>query len=134
MFLPFNFNSVEGVIDISSGEDDDDVVMVSGEEEDEGEMSEEDLAEAEDVNNSGSHINDMYNVADDQGRVLVNVGHPTADPDIYLSPLVAKHIKPHQVGGLFIKESLSCFSALLLKNLNSGSNMITLLKVYLQSM
>lgn len=84
------------MIDISSGEEDDDVVMVNSEEEEE-DMSDEDYAEAEDVNNSGSHINDMYNVPDEQGRVLVNVGHPTADPDIYLSPLVARHIKPHQV-------------------------------------
>jgi len=94
----------EGVIDISSGEDDDDVVMVPSEE-DEDDLSEEELADSEDVNNSGSHINDMYNVSDDQGRVLVNVGHPTADPDIYLSPLVGKHIKPHQVSRLVVKNS-----------------------------
>ena len=88
---------VEGVIDISSGEDDEDVVMVNSEEDEEEDMSDEDYAEAEDVNNSGSHINDVYNIPDDKGRVLVNVGHPTSDPDIYLSNLVAKHIKPHQV-------------------------------------
>ncbi|XP_053377474.1 helicase ARIP4-like [Mercenaria mercenaria] len=97
----------EGVIDISSGEDDEDVVMVNSEEEEEEEMSDEDYAEAEDVNNSGSHINDMYNIPDDQGRVLVNVGHPTSDPDIYLSNLVAKHIKPHQIGGVrFLYDNL----------------------------
>ncbi|WAR25686.1 ARIP4-like protein [Mya arenaria] len=98
----------EGVIDISSGEDDDDVVMVRDEDEDEGEdASDEDFAEAEDVNNSGSHINDQYNVPDEHGRVLVNVGHPTSDPDIYLSPLVAKCIKPHQIGGVrFLYDNL----------------------------
>ncbi|KAH3820380.1 helicase ARIP4-like isoform X2 [Dreissena polymorpha] len=100
----------EGVIDISSGEDDEDVVMLKseGDEEEEGEdMSDDDLAEAEDVNNSGSHINDQYNVPDENGKVLVNVGHPTSDPDIYLSPLVGKHIKPHQIGGVrFLYDNL----------------------------
>ena len=86
------------IIDISSGEDDDDCVMVHSEEEDEDEdLSDEDHAEAEDMNNSGSHINDMYNIPDKDGRVIVNVGHPTSDPDIYLSALIARNIKPHQV-------------------------------------
>ena len=71
--------------------------------------SDDDLAEAEDVNNSGSHINDQYNVRDENGNVLVNVGHPTADPDIYLSPLVAKCIKPHQVCSCLCTLILSCW-------------------------
>lgn len=84
----------EDIIELSSeteDEEDDDCVMVPSAEE------EEEEAEAEDVNNGGSHINDDFNCPDDKGRVLVNVGHPPEDPDIFLSARVAKAIKPHQV-------------------------------------
>lgn len=37
------------------------------------------------------------NLPDDQGRVLVNVGHPSDEPDVHLAPQIARVIKPHQV-------------------------------------
>ena len=58
---------------------------------------EEDEIEDEDPNNAGSHINDAFNRRDSYGRVIVNIGHPSEDPDIYLAPQVARVIKPHQV-------------------------------------
>ena len=69
----------------------------SEDEEEEEDEDEEDAAEAEDTNNSGSHINDKCNLKEGDGNVLVNVSHPTADPDIYLPRNIADHIKPHQV-------------------------------------
>ena len=96
-YLPFP----ENIIDISSSssgnetdsEDsdkkDDDIMVLS----DEGEEGDA----AEDPNNSGAHTNDCFNLPDEEGRVLVNVGHPPEDPDIFLAPQIAKVIKPHQV-------------------------------------
>ena len=85
--------AVDDVIELSSDSseesEEDDCVMVSEEEEEE--------AEAEDLNDGGSHINDDLNQRDDKGRVLINLGHPSEDPDIFLSPQMAKVIKPHQV-------------------------------------
>lgn len=46
------------------------------------------------------HTNDAYNIPDDQGRVLINVGHPENDQDIFLAPQIARVIKPHQIGGV----------------------------------
>lgn len=40
---------------------------------------------------------DELNVLDEFGRVLVNVGHPDEDPDIFLAPQVSRVVKPHQV-------------------------------------
>ena len=83
------------VIELSSDseeESEDDCVMVPSTEEEE-----EEDAEAEDLNDGGAHINDEFNCADEKGRVLINVAHPSDDPDIFLSPQVAKVIKPHQV-------------------------------------
>ena len=50
-----------------------------------------------DPENSGIHVDDEKNRADGQGRVLVNVSHPSDDPDLYLSPQLARAVKPHQV-------------------------------------
>lgn len=36
----------------------------------------------------------------EQGRVLVNVDHDEGEPDIFLLPELAAHIKPHQIGGV----------------------------------
>ena len=81
-------------MEISSSEEDEeednDVVMVHSDHEDEEEGE-------GDVNNSGSHINDEMNQPDAQGRVLVNIGHPHDEPDIYLLPQIARVVKPHQV-------------------------------------
>lgn len=61
------------------------------EEEDEGE---------DDPQNSGLHVNDAYNVPDDKGRVVINIGHPESEEDIFLAPQIARIIKPHQIGGV----------------------------------
>ena len=53
--------------------------------------------EMDDPNNAGLHVDDRLNVANADGRVLVNVGHPDADPDIFLAPQIQRMIKPHQV-------------------------------------
>lgn len=61
------------------------------EEEDEGE---------DDPQNSGLHVNDAYNIPDEQGRVVINIGHPEGEDDIFLAPQIARIIKPHQIGGV----------------------------------
>lgn len=53
-----------------------------------------------DPNNSGSHVNDAMNQPDANGQVLVNVGHPPDEPDIFLAPQLASAVKPHQVNNL----------------------------------
>ena len=53
--------------------------------------------EMDDPNNAGLHVDDRLNVANADGRVLVNVGHPDTDPDIFLAPQIQRMIKPHQV-------------------------------------
>lgn len=67
--------------------------------------TEDDIVESEDTNNSGSHIDDTLNHPDEQGRVLVNIGHPADEPDIFLAPQIAKYIKRHQVREKSIKGS-----------------------------
>ncbi|OWF55874.1 Helicase ARIP4 [Mizuhopecten yessoensis] len=89
------------VIDISSDEDDDDddAVQITKDEDFE--------VDPEDPNNGGNHINDDLNVADLDGRVQVNIGHPPEDDDIYLAPQIARVIKPHQIGGVrFLYDNL----------------------------
>ena len=54
----------------------------------------------EDTNNCGAHTDDLYNLPDELGRVLVNVGHPAEDSDIYLADHLAQIVKPHQIGGI----------------------------------
>ena len=61
-------------------------------------ISEED--EADDPNNSGMHVDDSLNVPDRSGRVLVNIGHPDNEPDIFLASQLARTVKPHQIGGI----------------------------------
>lgn len=79
------------MVEISSSdeEEDNDIIMMSEEEEEE--------EENEDLESSGSHVNDALNRPDAQGFVLVNVGHPTEDADIFLAPQLASIVKPHQV-------------------------------------
>lgn len=43
------------------------------------------------------HVNDAYNIPDEQGRVLINIGHAENEEGIYLAPQIARVIKPHQV-------------------------------------
>ncbi|XP_044272177.1 helicase ARIP4-like isoform X2 [Tribolium madens] len=77
-------------IDISSDED---CIVVS---EPEGEHEESE----DDPSNSGMHTNDEFNQPDEQGRVVVNIGHPENEPDLFLAPQIARVIKPHQIGGV----------------------------------
>ena len=79
--------------DIIELSDDDDVVMIKSDEEPE----EEEEEEEEDMDNVGTHINDSMNQKDEQGRVLINIGHPEGDPDVFLASQIAEVIKPHQV-------------------------------------
>jgi len=76
-------------------------------------MSDEDA----DTETSGNHVNDALNQCDASGRVLVNIGHPANEPDIFLAPQIAAAVKPHQVRCSFwlIDMSLSAFRRQLLK-------------------
>ena len=80
------------VIELSSS--DEDVVCVSKEDE---QPEEEEEEEDDDPNNSGQHVNDAMNQPDLLGNVLVNVGHPPDEADIFLAPQIARAVKPHQV-------------------------------------
>ncbi|KPI97951.1 Helicase ARIP4 [Papilio xuthus] len=89
------------IVDSSSGEetsssssDSDDCIMLSDSEVPPSPEAEEDPA------NSGLHVNDTYNIPDEQGRVLINIGHPESEEDIFLAPQIARIIKPHQIGGV----------------------------------
>jgi len=88
-------------VEISSSEEDEDEEEEGEEEEDDiimmPEEPEEEEDEDEDVENSGSHVNDLLNHPDANGCVLVNVGHPAADADIFLAPQLAGAVKSHQV-------------------------------------
>ncbi|XP_026486277.2 uncharacterized protein LOC113393543 [Vanessa tameamea] len=89
------------IVDSSSGEDSsssssdsDDCIMLS-----DSEVPPSPEAE-DDPGNSGLHVNDTYNVPDEQGRVLINIGHAENEEDIFLAPQIARIIKPHQIGGV----------------------------------
>ncbi|ODM94889.1 Helicase ARIP4 [Orchesella cincta] len=73
----------------AGAESDDDCVIVSPEPEGDEEIEEKDECSQ-----------DLLNVPDQFGRVLVNVGHPDGDTDLFLAPQIAKIIKPHQIGGV----------------------------------
>uniref|UniRef100_A0A3Q2TIX6 RAD54 like 2 n=1 Tax=Fundulus heteroclitus TaxID=8078 RepID=A0A3Q2TIX6_FUNHE len=61
----------------------------------------------EETEPSSAHANDAQNQADAQGRVLVNLNHPAAEEDIFLSPQLARAVKPHQIGGIrFLYDNL----------------------------
>jgi len=84
------------VVEISSSEDEDednDLIMMASD----AELEDEDDDEADDTENSGSHVNDALNQRDAMGGVLVNVGHPASEQDIFLAPQLATIVKPHQV-------------------------------------
>lgn len=78
------------VVEISSSEDEDnDVQLVTSDDR----VDEVSDAELETCN----HVNDALNQHDASGRVLVNIGHPPDELDIFLPPQVAAAVKPHQV-------------------------------------
>ncbi len=72
---------------ITNNDSDDDCVVVSP------------TPENDDVEKDEKNL-DEFNVLDLEGRVLVNVGHPDEDPDIFLAPQVCQIVKPHQIGGI----------------------------------
>ncbi|CAI9719372.1 helicase ARIP4 isoform X2 [Octopus vulgaris] len=90
-------NKKKVLTDIIELSDDDDVVMIKSDEEPEEAEEEE---EEEDMDNVGTHINDELNQPDETGNVLINIGHPEGDPDVFLPPHIADVIKPHQIGGI----------------------------------
>lgn len=81
------------IVTIDSSSDDDCIVLSDDDEEPEDDSD-------DDPQNSGLHVNDTYNVPDDQGRVVINVGHAENEQDIFLAPQIARIIKPHQIGGV----------------------------------
>jgi len=93
------------VVEISSSEEeeeeDSDLIMMPSDTE----LEEEEDEEDEDVENSGSHVNDALNQRDAMGGVLVNVGHPAAEPDIFLAPQLAAIVKPHQVSQSYFRHT-----------------------------
>lgn len=96
--IPKRYRETKGkdVVTISSSSEssDDDCIVLSDP------SGEEETDNEDDPSNSGMHTNDRYNVPDEHGRVLINVGHPENEPDVYLAPQVARIIKPHQIGGI----------------------------------
>lgn len=88
-------NDADVVTISSSSDSEDDCIVIS-----EGEGEEEEEEEDVDPTNSGMHTNDLYNIPDEQGRVLINVGKPENEPEIFLAPQIARIIKPHQIGGV----------------------------------
>uniref|UniRef100_A0A3B5PW18 RAD54 like 2 n=1 Tax=Xiphophorus maculatus TaxID=8083 RepID=A0A3B5PW18_XIPMA len=85
---------------LSSG--DEDTLQISSESADE----EADAAHGSEES-SGAHINDALNLPDAQGRVLVNINHPPEEKDVYLTPQLARAVKPHQIGGIrFLYDNL----------------------------
>lgn len=77
---------------VDSSSDSDDCIILSDEEEED--------VEDDDEGNSGEHTNDVYNQKDNEGRVVVNVGHGEKESNIYIAPQIARVIKPHQIGGV----------------------------------
>uniref|UniRef100_A0A8C7W5J7 Helicase ARIP4 n=1 Tax=Oncorhynchus mykiss TaxID=8022 RepID=A0A8C7W5J7_ONCMY len=85
------------VIELSSGEDD--ALQISSESTNEEEERSEEA--------SGAHVNDAVNQPDALGRVLVNLNHPAEEVDLFLSPQLARAVKPHQIGGVrFLYDNL----------------------------
>jgi len=88
----------------SSGDDEKTEDIVINSDSDECKVVDDDIDEQddyeEDPQNSGMHVNDALNIRNPEGEVLVNVGHPEVDDDIFLAPQLASAIKPHQIGGV----------------------------------
>lgn len=82
------------VVTIDDSSDDDDCIVLSDDE------VEEEEDDNDDPHNSGMHVKDEFNVPDHLGRVVINVGHPDDEEDIFIAPQIARTIKPHQIGGV----------------------------------
>uniref|UniRef100_A0A8C9VQM4 RAD54 like 2 n=1 Tax=Scleropages formosus TaxID=113540 RepID=A0A8C9VQM4_SCLFO len=88
------------VIELSSGEDE-------PPQSSEAANGEDDRATPGTEESSGAHINDALNQPDAQGRVLVNINHPSNERDLFLAPQLARAVKPHQIGGIrFLYDNL----------------------------
>ncbi|MBN3315443.1 ARIP4 Helicase, partial [Atractosteus spatula] len=92
----------DDVIELSSGEDD--ALQISSESATE---EEDRSATPGSEESSGAHVNDALNQPDAQGRVLVNINHPSTERDLFLAPQLARAVKPHQIGGIrFLYDNL----------------------------
>lgn len=80
------------VIDLSSSDDD---LILQSQKKKKAEEEEEAVSKP-----SGAHTDDALNQPDADGRVLVNFNHPAGEKDIFLSPQLARAVKPHQVSPL----------------------------------
>ncbi|KAI1892922.1 hypothetical protein AGOR_G00138500 [Albula goreensis] len=90
----------DDVIELSSGEDD--TLQTTPSIDDEDDRATPGMEES-----SGAHVNDALNQPDAQGRVLVNINHPANEMDLFLSPQLARAVKPHQIGGIrFLYDNL----------------------------
>ncbi|XP_051979816.1 LOW QUALITY PROTEIN: helicase ARIP4-like [Xyrauchen texanus] len=91
----------DDVIELSSG--DEDALRISSEEDNNEDRSVTPGTE----DSSGTHVNDMLNQPDAQGRVLVNINHPGDEEDLFLATQLAHAVKPHQIGGIrFLYDNL----------------------------
>ncbi|KAJ8370827.1 hypothetical protein SKAU_G00108550 [Synaphobranchus kaupii] len=91
----------DDVIELSSGEDD---TLHSGQSIQD---DDDDRATPGTEESSGSHINDALNQPDALGQVLVNINHPANEKDLFLTPQLARAVKPHQIGGIrFLYDNL----------------------------
>ncbi|XP_077998526.1 helicase ARIP4-like [Glandiceps talaboti] len=72
-------------------------VPSNGEVRDDDDDDDDDDNELED---NGLHTNDDLNQRDILGRVLLNPNHPFGEQDVFLAPQIARHVKPHQIGGI----------------------------------
>ncbi|XP_046726872.1 helicase ARIP4-like isoform X1 [Silurus meridionalis] len=57
-------------------------------------------SDSKDGTRSVVQLSSTVNQPDAQGRVLININHPEDESDIYLSPQIARIIKPHQIDGI----------------------------------
>lgn len=88
---------------LSSDEDDVQIIELSeGEKSDEGDIIKvyEKIPDELDSANSGLHTDDSLNRLNKDGRCLVNVGHSSDEPDVYLDDYLSRKVKPHQIGGI----------------------------------
>ena len=83
------------IVEISSSDDEDNDIEVLGA--DDARVVEDEVSDDETTETSGNHVNDALNQPDSSGHVLVNIGHPPDEPDIYLAPQITAAVKPHQV-------------------------------------
>jgi len=92
------------VVEISSSDDEDSEIQLLASDDDDAVAK----ADEDEMETSGSHVNDKLNKPDASGRVLVNIGHPPDESDIFLPPHIAVAVKPHQVCLLAVLFEVVC--------------------------